>query len=171
MNYRRPRTVSFSYPHSQIERQIDSFLETFKRRSAAAMERAQSLQGGPGGLVATTPETPIRHGAGLGSPRKASKISFHIPRRKVRWKWSPGVTRSRSGLSVGSSGSDSSSGSFEGLMHRSLPHSLGNWVDDSNEDVSGKFLHLFDGRAEAGCLLMFHFFLILEQMVIFPQHI
>ena len=41
----------FSYPHVQIEKQIDSFLETFKRRSAAAMERAQSLQGGSGGLL------------------------------------------------------------------------------------------------------------------------
>ena len=38
-----------SYPH--VEKQIDSFLETFKKRSAAAMERAQSLQGGKRGLL------------------------------------------------------------------------------------------------------------------------
>lgn len=136
--------MSFSYP-SQIERQIDSFLETFKRRSAAAMERAQSLQGGPGGLLSphcfydpgppeSAPPPKMR------SPRCSPRVKFHIPGRRSRWVWngrsvSAGVPRSKSGVSVASSGTDSGSDSMEGVT-RSLPHSLHTWA--SADSIPGE---------------------------------
>ncbi|XP_064119087.1 uncharacterized protein LOC135224123 [Macrobrachium nipponense] len=142
MSRRRHRTMSFSYPHTQIERQIDSFLETFKRRSAAAMERAQSLQGGPGGLLSpymndSPPQecSPIPKSR---SPRKSPRVKFHIPGRRSRWVMgragSGGVPRSKSGVSVGSSGTDSGSDSMEGVT-RSLPHSLHTWA--STDSIPG----------------------------------
>ena len=136
-HHQRHRTVSFSYPHAQIERQIDTFLETFKRRSAAAMERAQSLQGGPGGLVAQQHfETPVFDT----SPSRYRKDNTKPPRRKVRWTWNTGVSRSRSGMSVESSESGSSAGSYDEPIHRSLPHSLGDLAYDSQEDLSGMLI-------------------------------
>ena len=146
MNRRRTRTVSFSYPHAQIERQIDSFLESFKKRSAAAMERAQSLQGGTGGLLwPPEEEPPPVTKTRMRSPRKGSKVKFHIPRRK-HGKWSEsGVPRSKSGVSVMSSGSDSGSDSIMigAVMHTSLPHSLADWGAESDEDLQGKTFYYF----------------------------
>lgn len=146
MSRRRHRTMSFSYPHSEIERQIDSFLETFKRRSAAAMERAQSLQGGPGGLLSPyindspTPES--SPASKIRSPRRCPRVKFHIPGRRSRWAWSgrpasaAGVPRSKSGVSVASSETDSGSDSMEGLT-RSLPHSLHTWA--SADSIPGEY--------------------------------
>lgn len=157
MSRRRHRTMSFSYP-SQIERQIDSFLETFKRRSAAAMERAQSLQGGPGGLLSPhcfydpgppegTPPPKMR------SPRCSPRVKFHIPGRRSRWVWngrsvSAGVPRSKSGVSVASSGTDSGSDSMEGVT-RSLPHSLHTWA--SADSIPG------EAAGDAGAIQAFPF--------------
>lgn len=165
MSRRRHRTMSFSYPHTQIERQIDSFLETFKKRSAAAMERAQSLQGGPGGLLSPymndTPSTPPADGPKIRcSPRRGPKVKFHIPGRRNRWTMGNpggggdgsgggrggllgrgsggtglGVPRSRSGVSVASSDTDSGSDSLEAVT-RSLPHSLHTWA--SSDSIPGQ---------------------------------
>lgn len=164
MSRRRHRTLSFSMPHTHIERQIDSFLETFKRRSAAAMEHAQSLQGGAGGLLSPyvydthTLDGFPAHGT-LRATNLGPKVKFHIPGKRSHWTVScgrpgMGVPRSRSGVSMASSETDSASDSMEG-MTRSLPHSLHAWA--SADSIPGQFLlpflllcfHLFaDGLAE-----------------------
>lgn len=152
MSRRRHRTLSFSMPHTQIERQIDTFLETFKRRSAAAMERAQSLQGGAGGLLSPyIYDTPTPDGSPVPrmprSPRLGPKVKFHIPGKRSRWAMGcgrpgmgMGVPRSRSGVSMASSETDSGSDSMEGVT-RSLPHSLHTWA--STDSIPGKFPMLF----------------------------
>nr|XP_053642339.1 guanine nucleotide exchange factor DBS-like isoform X7 [Cherax quadricarinatus] len=153
MSRRRHRTMSFSYPHTQIERQIDSFLETFKRRSAAAMERAQSLQGGPGGLLSPyMNDSPTPDGSPATksrSPRRCPRVKFHIPGRRSRWAWGgrtgpTGVPRSKSGVSVASSETDSGSDSME-VVTRSLPHSLHTWA--SADSIPDEVLE------EGGCAL------------------
>ena len=105
------------------------------------MERAQSLQGSPGGLLwpPEEEEPPVPKNR-MRSPRKGPKVKFHIPRRR-HGKWSGGkVPRSKSGVSVISSGSESGSDSIDGPMHRSLPHSLAEWAADSDSDLEGKFV-------------------------------
>lgn len=192
MSRRRHRTMSFSYPHSQIERQIDSFLETFKKRSAAAMERAQSLQGGPGGLLSPymndTPSTPPIDGPKIRSPRRGPKVKFHIPGRRNRWTMGNpggggdgsgggrgglgrgsgtglGVPRSRSGVSVASSDTDSGSDSLEAVT-RSLPHSLHTWA--SSDSIPGQSKSYILYSSVYDILLHFH---AVETMIEFSKSV